>query len=148
MSSFLIKKVDKKKFKKMIINNDGYKFKPNITNSEIIISHITLYNESMIKTILVKRIEKNFKRVAKITYDVITSDDDSSTSDAIMALDEVARLRSIILNRYQKYLEKKLEEEYLKRLRLLENELRSKIALYQYANKFEESYEEQKEHGR
>ena len=139
MSSFLIKKTEKKKrYKDIKISDNGYDFKPSIVSDTMVVLQITLYNDAMIKTILTKKIEKNFKRVASIVYDVIASDDDSSTSDAIIALDEVARLRSIILNKYQKYLEKELEEEYLKKLRFLENELRSKIALYSYQNEIEE----------
>ena len=45
----------------------------------------------------------------------------------MLALDEVARLRTIIINKYERFLKKKEAEELLKRLKVLENELRVKI---------------------
>ena len=45
----------------------------------------------------------------------------------MMALDEVARLRNIIINKYKFFLKRAEEEELLKKLKRLENELRVKI---------------------
>ena len=144
MSNFLIKRVDKKKkIKKIDKEKVGYDFKPRINSVDLEVNKITLYNSSMIDIILSKKIEKAFERVAEIVYDVLQSDDDDSAADAVMALDEVARLREIVLNKYQKYLDKKKEENILKKLRFLENELRSKIVMQ---NIYEEYIEADRGH--
>ena len=102
----------------------------------------------MIDIILSKKIDKNFKRLAAITYDVINSDDDNTSTDATIALDEIAKLRSIILNKYQKFLEKEKEKKYIKSLRILENELRAKIVYINTLNSLEENFEAEEKKGR
>ena len=146
MANFLIKRIDKnRKIKKIDKEKDGYDFKPRIHSVNLEVNKITLYNSSMIDIILSKKIEKYFERVASIVYDVLQNSDDDSTSDAVIALDEVTKLREIVLNKYQKYLDKKKEENILKKLRFLENELRSKIIIQ---NTYEEYLENEKGHGR
>ena len=129
--SFLIKRNDEEQD---IIDikdeNVGYDFKPKINSCEVKVSKITLYNSSMIDSILSKKIDKAFERLVSITYDVLSSDDDDSASDAAIALDEISKLRNVILNKYQKFLNKEKEEDYIKKLRFLENELRSKLIIY------------------
>lgn len=139
MSSFLIKKNEEEvNVIKLNLEENGYDFRPRITNSDAKINKITLFNYSMIDVILSKKIDNEFKKIAAIVYDILANDDDNTTSDATIALDEVARLRGIILNKYQKFLEKEKEKKYLKKLRILENELRAKIvcvnSLNNYAN--------------
>ena len=146
MANFLIKRIDKdRKIKKIENEKTGYDFKPRINSVNLEVNRITIYNSSMIDIILSKKIEKSFERVASIVYDVLQTEDDDSTSDAVIALDEVTRLREIVLNKYQKYLKKEKEKEILKKLRFLENELRSKIIVQKV---YEEYLEEQKGHGR
>ncbi len=149
MSSFLIKKHDEEiDIVKLSINNDGYDFRPRITHTDADINKITIFNYSMIDIILSKKIDKNFKRLAAITYDVINSDDDNTSTDATIALDEIAKLRSIILNKYQKFLEKEKEKKYIKSLRILENELRAKIVYINTLNNIEENFEVEEKKGR
>ena len=146
MANFLIKKIDKKKKIKKI-NNDktGYDFKPHINSVDLDVKKITLYNTSMIDAILSRKIDSYYERIASIVYDILSNDDEDSSSDSVIALDEVARLREIILNKYQKFLDKKKEENILKKLRFLENELRSKIIIQ---NTYEEYLESERGHGR
>ena len=146
MTGFLIKRSDSdKEIKVMEYEKKGYDFKPKIMSSFCEINKITIFNPSMIDIILSKKIEKQFKRVAAITYDVLSSDDDESAADAVIALDDVSKLRAIILNKYQKFLDKEKEKMYIKKLRILENQLRSKIA---FERQYIESYEENKGKGR
>ena len=140
MANFLIKRIDKdRKVKKIDKEKIGYDFKPRINSVNLEVNKITIYNSSMIDIILSKKIEKSFERVASIVYDVLQTEDDDSTTDAVMALDEVTRLREIVLNKYQKYLKKEKEKDILKKLRFLENELRSKIVIQKVYNEYLES---------
>ena len=52
---------------------------------------------------------------------------EGSEGNLIVVLDDIARLRSIIIKKYRTILSRKLEEQFLRRLKLLENELRTKI---------------------
>lgn len=147
MASFLIKRVNKKK--KIVVmeyENKGYAFKPNIYMQNCEINKITVFHPLMIDAILSKKIEKQFKRVAAITYDVLmTDDDEDGTADTIIALDEVSRLRNIILDKYQQFLDKEKEKMYIKKLRVLENQLREKMMIRNYKK---EELEEIKGRGR
>lgn len=149
MASFLIKRVNKKK--KIVVmeyENKGYVFKPNICMQNCEINKITVFHPLMIDAILSKKIEKQFKRVAAITYDVLMTDDDddeNGTADTIIALDEVSRLRNIILDKYQQFLDKEKEKMYIKKLRVLENQLREKMMIRNYKK---EELEEIKGRGR
>lgn len=148
MMSFLIKRNDEEQdIIDIKENNSGYDFRPNIKSCDADVKKITLYNSKMIDLILSKKIEKSFERLASITYDILSSEDDESTSDATIALDEVSKLRSVILNRYQKFLKKEKEEEYIKKLRFLENELRSKIIIHNTYKKIIENEELIEERG-
>ncbi len=145
MASFLIKKIEvNKKIIKFDNNIEGYIFRPNLNVGKI--DTITLYNEIMINNILSKKIQKKFERLAMITYDIITSsDDDDGSADATIALDEIAKLKGIIHNKYEKYISKQLEKEYLQKLLLLEKELNSKLLIYRA---YHEILSEEKGHSR
>lgn len=131
MASYLIKRNDDEQTITLFkCDKKGYDFKPNFTYEDINVKKITIYNPKMINNILTTKIDKSFRKLTAITVDILQSDDDSTAADGVMALNEVAKLRGIILNKYQKFLDKDIEEKYLKRLRILENELRSKIMYY------------------
>ena len=149
MAGFLIKKIEKKKkVIKLKYDKTGYDFKPRITAINFEINKITIFNSSMIDNILSKKIDKQFKRVAAITYDVLSDEDDDSTSDAIIALDEVSRLKSIILNKYQEFLDKEKEKKIVKKIKVLESQLKSKITYEKEKMIAMETLEEKKGRGR
>lgn len=62
----------------------------------------------------------------------------------MMALDEVTRLRTIIINKYHSFLKRQKEEELLKKLKFLENELRVKIIDYKLIREQELNKEKNK----
>ena len=106
----------------------GYKFN---SKSESIKS-ITLVDNKMVNKVVDKKINMMFQRLLMIVNDAFNSDD-NPTGTAI-ALDEIALVRSTILNKYHKLLDEKKEELYLKKLSLLEQEMYDKMVIYQYDN--------------
>lgn len=128
MAVYVIKKRNRKKEIVSLNYKDiGYEFKPNIKNEKMIqISNLYLYDEKMINIVLMKKMDKSFRRLAAITMSVL-NDEDATSADAIIALDEVAKLKSCILKKYNKYLNKEEEELHLKRLKMLENNLKEKL---------------------
>ena len=79
----------------------------------------------MIDKILSMKFDKLFKQVVALALHVV-NDDDATDSDTEMVLDEVELVREILLNRYQKFLRYEKEQLFLKKLRLIENEMRLK----------------------
>ena len=103
----------------------GFKFK---TKNEDIDS-INVINEKMIDSVLTNKINKMFNRLLMIVNDAFNSDD--NPEGTTIALDEIEMVRNYINNKYAKYLKKEKEELYLKKLELIEEEMRFKYYTYQ-----------------
>lgn len=136
MAVYLIKRKNKnKKILSFFYESCGYEFKPNIQNDKLIkISNLYIVDEILINKILIKKINKSFRRLAAIALSVI-NDEDATTGDAIIALDEIAKQKSNILNKYQKYLFKEEQEKILKRLKVLEKDLKDRLVVLQSEEK-------------
>jgi hypothetical protein len=118
---------------KRIRGLDGYTFKPKNNVDSLNVSEVTIVDDSLIDTILTIKFDKQFKKVVRIALKVI-NDDDADDSDTQFVLDEVELVREILLNKYQKYISKQKEVLFLKKLRLIENEMRLKqVAIKQKA---------------
>ncbi len=128
MAIYMIKRKNKnKRLAKKIKNEIGYEFKPNIHNKELIqISNLFILDEKLVHNILLKKTENAFRRLASITLSVV-EDEDATSADAIIALDEIAKQKSILLNKYQLYLKKEEQEKMLKRLKMLEIKLKERL---------------------
>ena len=126
MASYLI---NKKHHDESIISMhdmDGYVFKPKTkSDSYIIVKEVKIVDPTMIDKILSMKFDKLFKQVVAMALTVI-NDDDATDDDAVIVLDEVELVREILLNRYQKFLNYEKEQLFLKKLRLIENEMRVK----------------------
>ena len=77
----------------------------------------------MVSSILEDKIIKKYNLLIKIIYDLITSDDTTS-GDVLAAYTELDRIRNILLYKYNEYLRKEFIDKYLKKLYVLELELK------------------------
>ncbi len=116
---------------------NGYEFNPKKNKTLIKVNHITVVDPKMIDSILTLKFNKRFNKLLKyVTYLLNESNDDTGIA---IALNEVEKLRGILLNRYQKFLNQEKEELFLKKLRIIENELRLKeVMLNSYLNNIEQ----------
>lgn len=129
MPNYLIKKDQKTgEIIYMEYKLDGYKFKPRNNKAvNLSLEKIVIIKPEMIDKILTMKIDKKLKKIIKLTmYLLNKNDDDTDPADTMLALNEIARLRNIILNNYQDYITQQKETLFLKKLRILENELRIK----------------------
>jgi len=151
MASFLLKK-DERTNEIIIMDYEdkGYTFKPGIkAKNHLKVNQITIIKPSMIDGILTTKFNKKYRRLVMIVFNILqSSDEETSEGDIMIALDEIAKLREIILNKYQKFLSHVKEEKFIKQLRILENELRAKqinIRMNMLNNIY--MYEEEKSRG-
>ncbi len=130
MTMYILKKKNRnRKISKLVIEDCGYNFRPNIKNNNLIkISNLYLLNETLIQGLLEKQYEKSFRKLAAITYSVV-NDEDATSADAIIALDEIARQKSRLIRQDKEYLQAKEEEKLLKRFKMLENELKARLVV-------------------
>ena len=112
---------------------EGCEFKPKKNKTIISVNKVLVVDKSLTDNILSIKFNDKFKALLKYAMYVINNEDATSTDTAIV-LDEVAMLKGILLNRYQKFLNQEKEELFLKKLRVLENELRLKQVMINKQN--------------
>ena len=92
----------------------------------------------------IKPFNKKYQKIVEYFFNNSDFDDDTTGTNLMMALDEVTRLRTIIINKYHSFLKRQKEEELLKKLKFLENELRVKIIDYKLIREQELNKEKNK----
>ena len=107
----------------------GYKFAPKKgKNTYIDVKEVTLINPEMIDSVLSMKFSHVFNKLFNRVVEII-NDDDASEDDTMLVLGEVELLRGILLNKYQGFLKKEKETLFLKKLGVLENELKVKVMM-------------------
>jgi hypothetical protein len=149
MASYLINKSHQDESVVSIRELEGYQFKPRSTkDSYIKVNQVTIVDRVMIDKILTMKFNKSFKKVVALALQVI-NDEDSDEGNVAIVLGEVELVREILLNRYQKFLSYEKEQLFLKKLRLIENELRMKqVAIKRKAQLMEMQEEKTRTRGR
>ena len=114
---------------------EGYSFKPKTTHDKpyISVNSVTIYEPKMIDNLLSKKFYKKFERLSQIIINFLFQDDtDDDEGDFMILLDEVARLKSIVELKYQKFLSNQEYKDYIHKLDFLDSQLRQKIAIVNY----------------
>lgn len=149
MASYLIKKDNKtNQIVYMKYELQGYKFNPKSNNKDkayISVKEVTIYNQVMIDTILSAKFNRIFNKVLNMAK-LVLEDEDATSEEAMVCLDEVELVRQILLNKYDTYLNYEKEQLFLKKLRIIENELRIKEMLIKEKAMFLEEQERMENH--
>ena len=103
----------------------GFKIRPrnNVEYEGIQVSRMVLVEPKLIENVLKRKIK--IKLNAYLNYLISTIEEDDG--DAALVLDDTLRYKSIILNKYSKYLDSKYIRELLFRVKFVEEELKSKV---------------------
>ena len=126
MSSYIVAKGKKNSNILNISDFEGYDFSPKDNKSNPIkVTKVTIVDKKMIDKILSLKVEKYIRRLAALALRVI-EDDDPSDDAADIVLDEAQLVKEILENRYKKFLNYEKEELYLKKVKIIENQLRMK----------------------
>lgn len=107
----------------------GYDFNPkDSSNNNLKINQIVIVNPTLTDKILTIKFKQKYKRILMITLSILNGAiEDATTGDIEIVLDEIAKMRDILLNKYKKFLKKEKERVFLEQLRGLENSLRAKL---------------------
>ena len=126
MASYVIRKKNKNnEIVYMEYSMPGYTFSPKKIVSYLNVKNIKVIDNQMSYNILSIKFTERFKKLLKLVS-LYLNDDDASDSDTSLVLDEVSQIKSILLNKYQKFINNEKEELFLKKLRLIENEIKIK----------------------
>ena len=116
MSKYIISSQKTNKTIKKLDIKDGYSFNPkNKTGKYLSINDLVLYDPEQIQRILMKKFLMRYKKLVYVV-NVVADSDESSDSDFMICLDEVEKLESILINKYQKHLNAKLYAYFLDNL--------------------------------
>lgn len=135
MNSFILKNDDEEKKVLLYEEKKSYSFTPK--NRYKRVKKITVLDKDMVSSILEDKIVKKYNLLIKIIYDLITSDDTTS-GDVLAAYTELDRIRNILLYKYNEYLRKEFIDKYLKKLYVLELELK-KVHVMELTEEIEET---------
>lgn len=128
MEKYVIKKKNKnKKLSKFDFLEEGYVFKPNIASPNLVsISSLSITNPEITNSILTKKLDKSFRKLASLILSVL-KEEDADSGSIMIALNELTKEKNVIQRKYKEYLKKEEKEKYLKRLKVLEGQLKEKL---------------------
>lgn len=108
------------------LKKQGFTYPFKLTN-DLNVKEIVIVHPEIIDSLIYSNFNKRYKKIWEYYLYSLQEDDDTTSGRLMMALDEIARLRSIIIRKYHRNISKQKEEMMLKKLKLLENEMRIKI---------------------
>lgn len=126
MASYLINKAHKDNSVVKFKDISGYTFRPRVGKNDYIkVKEVTIVDPQMIDKILSQKFDKSFKKIVELAM-IVVNNDDADEGDCELVIDQAELLREILLTRYQRYINYEKEQLFLKKLRLIENEMRMK----------------------
>ena len=135
MSSYVLKNSDEEKKVLLYEEKTSYSFSPKKGYKRV--KKITVLDQEILSKILEEKVTKSYNKLIKIIYDLINSEDTTS-GDILVTFTEIDRIKDILLYKYNKKLKKEFIDKYLKKLYLLEQELK-KININTYDNFLKDS---------
>lgn len=121
MSSYILKN-NKEEHKVLLYQEKAsYTFSPKKGYNEV--KKITILDPNMLNTLWQHKIDKEYSKLLKLIYSLVSNDDTTST-DVLIAYTEIERIKEYLLTLKNKGLKKELLDKYLKKLYILELELK------------------------
>lgn len=106
----------------------GFNIKPqnNIPYDGIEVGHLTLVEPELIEKVLKRKTKRKLNAYLNFLLSVI--DDEESDGDALeMVIEDAIRYKAIIINKYSKFLDKKYLNILLRKVNIVEKELKAKL---------------------
>ncbi len=106
----------------------GFKIKPrnNVPYDGVEVSRLVLMEPSLIENVLKRKTKHKLDTYLTFLFTVIDDDDDDA-DNLELVIDDVARYKSIIMNKYSKFLDKKYIKQLLRKVGMVELELNQKL---------------------
>lgn len=125
MKYVIDKNNDDKKLTYYNVNIKGLEVSPinEVPNQEIKVGKVLLVDEKLQDSFIKKRINKKLDKIIKFMLRIL-NDDDSTEEDTGMVLDEINRLKGIVINKYRHYMKESEYKALLTKLILIEEEFK------------------------
>ena len=146
--------VKEKKYKKYASINVDVSFDMKKKNDKDSIGTIKFYDDKLTDKVITKSIENRFKKLLEF---VVECEEDSDPEGLLLALTETEKFKREMINKYEKFLDKKKMEFNQKKVNLIIENLKKKLITYRlmqtpvfikqndYQNEnYEDDYEEER----
>ena len=126
MKGFTIKKLKKElEITKFEYNKEGFNYK--FPNKKYFLNDFVIFKPELIEILIINSFNKKYRKILEFYLKTISEDDETTSGNLVIALDELSRLRTILLKKYNKSIRTEQLQKLLNELKILENEIRSKI---------------------
>ncbi len=129
---------------------NGVSFKPKKSDFEdmINVSKVVVINPSLIEKLVDKKCKRTLEKLIKMTGVIYDQDDEDGDAGLSFILNEIEKFRQLLDSKYKEYMKEKEYKLYLKKLEIIESEvkLRKKVLEKKLESKI--SMEEKKGKGR
>lgn len=123
-------------------NLKGYDFKPKnkLSKEDIInVDEMVIINPSLIEKLINKKCKKTLEKILKL-ISFIYDDDETGEESVSLALNEISKFKELLDTKYKEYMKEKEYKLMLKKLEILENEVKlRKLYLNSKENKEKKS---------
>lgn len=119
MSSYILNDTNGEKPILLYQETNGFEFTPKSYKK---VKKITVLDKEILNSVLESKVIKKYNRLLQIVYALISSDDTTS-GDVLVAFTEISRIRDYLLS-LSKHLDKEFVDKYIKKLYVLELELK------------------------
>jgi len=123
--------VKKSIYKKVIAYDFDESFNMTKKKDKERIGIIKFYDEKIINKAIKRSIDNRFKKILELIASLEESDEDPSNG-LIFCLDEAAKFKREMINKYDKYLKKTQIEFINKKIELIEKEVKNKLITYRF----------------
>ena len=150
MKYVIKKKNDEIRLANYNVKLEGLSVKPknNIKNQSIKVGKVVLVDDSLQEEFIRKRINRKIDKIINFMLRIL-NDDGTSEDDSGIVLDELNRLKGIVINKYRSYMKESEYKSILAKLILIEEEFKKsyneKILMNYNSNNY---YEEEIVSGR
>ncbi len=130
----------------------GYQVKPKNSKKygQVEVNSMTLINPTFIEKVLKKKNQKKLDYYLTYIIQLVDDEEDSDSTNLMIALNDLTHYKSIINHKYRKFLDEKYINLLLKKIDILEHEIKKKLKAiqYQYYESLYYTQEQEEEKGK
>lgn len=121
MTSYILKNNPEDHDILLLEEKEAYTFTPKKTYKWV--KKVTILDTEILSKVWTNKIDKEYEKLLKFVYGLV-SEEDTTSGDVLEAYTEIDRIKKYLLSLKEKGLKEKIMEKYLKKLYILELELK------------------------
>lgn len=114
----------------------GFQITPknNIKYEGIEVSKLILLKPTLIEKVLKRKTKIKLNNYLDFIIN-LTEEDDTDPDNLVLIIDDIKKYRNLIINKYSKFLDQNYIKKLLLKSKFVEEELKSRLTLYEITNK-------------